>query len=135
MSGRKKAMTQPIVSQPQYPALPSPAVPCSPPLVQLLMLIHCRMPLCVQNQIFRLLQRRERVVLWLYENTTIRLEGVIIGFDEYMNVVLDDATEVDRKKKTRTELGRILLKGDNITLIQHATPQTASTAAAAGGVR
>ena len=88
-----------------------------------------------QNQIFRLLQRKERVQLWLYENTTIRLEGVIIGFDEYMNVVLDEATEVDRKKKTRTELGRIMLKGDNITLIQHATPQTGQTAAAAGGVR
>lgn len=39
------------------------------------------------------------------------------GFDEYMNVVLDDAEEVDSKKKTRTPLGRLLLKGDNITLI------------------
>ena len=73
------------------------------------------------NAIFRLLQRKERVQLWLYENTALRLEGVIIGFDEYMNVVLDEATEIDRKHHTTTQLGRILLKGDNITLIQLAS--------------
>ena len=39
------------------------------------------------------------------------------GFDEYMNIVLDDAEEVDSKRKTRTPIGRILLKGDNITLM------------------
>lgn len=40
------------------------------------------------------------------------------GFDEYMNLVLDDAYEVYVKKKTRKQLGRILLKGDTITLMQ-----------------
>ena len=40
------------------------------------------------------------------------------GFDEYMNLVLDNAEEVDMKKNTRKSLGRILLKGDNITLMQ-----------------
>ena len=39
------------------------------------------------------------------------------GFDEYMNLVLDDAEELSIKKKTRKPLGRILLKGDNITLM------------------
>ncbi|KAJ0016808.1 hypothetical protein Pint_11691 [Pistacia integerrima] len=39
----------------------------------------------------------------------------LLGFDEYMNLVLDDAEEVHIKKKTRKSLGRILLKGDNIT--------------------
>ena len=39
------------------------------------------------------------------------------GFDEYMNLTLDDAEELDLKKKTRKQLGRILLKGDNITLL------------------
>ena len=58
-----------------------------------------------------------------------------IGFDEYMNLVLDDACEVHLKRKTEKVfinlmqfcqfctlypqvLGRIMLKGDNITLIQ-----------------
>ena len=34
-----------------------------------------------------------------------------------MNLVLDDAVEKDLKKKTEQALGRILLKGDNITLM------------------
>ena len=46
------------------------------------------------------------------------MEGRIIGFDEYMNLVLDEAEEVSVKRKTRKPLGRILLKGDNITLMQ-----------------
>ena len=33
-----------------------------------------------------------------------------------MNVVLDDTEEVDTKRNSRQALGRILLKGDNITL-------------------
>ena len=32
--------------------------------------------------------------------------------------VLDDACEIDEKKETRDDLGRILLKGDTITLMQ-----------------
>lgn len=60
--------------------------------------------------------------MWLYEQTDLRIEGRIIGFDEYMNLVLDDAEEVALKKKTRKALGRIMLKGDNITLLM-AVPQ------------
>ncbi|KAL3566764.1 hypothetical protein D5086_032179 [Populus alba] len=41
------------------------------------------------------------------------------GFDEYMNLVLEDAEEVNIKKKSRKSLGRILLKGDNITLMMN----------------
>lgn len=50
----------------------------------------------------------------------MRIEGHIIGFDEYMNLVLDDAEEVSLKRQTRKPLGRILLKGDTITLMQAA---------------
>jgi len=65
------------------------------------------------------LQQRTRVSVWLYDNVEMRLEGRIAGFDEFMNLVLDDAEEVYVKEsKPRVVLGRILLKGDNITLIQ-----------------
>jgi small nuclear ribonucleoprotein E len=40
------------------------------------------------------------------------------GFDEYMNIVIDEAEEAYMKTLNRVKLGRILLKGDNITLIQ-----------------
>ena len=72
------------------------------------------------NLIFRFLQNKMRIQVWLYENTDLRIEGRIVGFDEYMNLVLDDAEELSIKKKTRKALGRILLKGDNITLMMSA---------------
>ena len=50
------------------------------------------------------------------------LEGQIIGFDEYMNMTLDNALECDLKTGKKTNVGRILLKGDSITLIQNASP-------------
>ncbi|DBA02363.1 TPA: hypothetical protein N0F65_007182 [Lagenidium giganteum] len=69
------------------------------------------------NLMFRFLQNKCRVQVWLYEQVHTRIEGRIMGFDEYMNLVLDDADEVDVKNMKRTPLGRILLKGDTITLI------------------
>ncbi|GAA5936854.1 hypothetical protein JCM1841_005499 [Sporobolomyces salmonicolor] len=76
------------------------------------------------NVIFKHLQAGTRVQIWLFDNVEQRLEGKILGFDEFMNVVLDSAEEVwvkDTKTKTagdRNKLGRLLLKGENITLIQ-----------------
>ncbi|KAI9279340.1 small nuclear ribonucleoprotein-like protein E, partial [Sporodiniella umbellata] len=69
------------------------------------------------NLIFRYLQNKSRVQIWLFEKTDLRIEGQIIGFDEFMNLVLEAAEEVDVKNKTRVKIGRVLLKGDNITLI------------------
>jgi small nuclear ribonucleoprotein E len=63
----------------------------------------------------------------LYEDTRLRIEGQIIGFDEYMNVVLDDAEEVDVKTNKKTYVGRILLKGDCITLLQEASSSRSSS--------
>ncbi|EQC37121.1 small nuclear ribonucleoprotein E [Saprolegnia diclina VS20] len=72
------------------------------------------------NLIFRFLQNKARVQIWLYEQVNTRIEGRIMGFDEYMNLVLDDAEELDVKNLKRTPLGRILLKGDTITLMMAA---------------
>ena len=58
----------------------------------------------------RYLQNRTRVKVWLYENVNTRIDGHIVGFDEYMNLVLDDAKEVHLKRKTEKTLGRIMLK-------------------------
>merc|ERR1711970_603938 len=70
------------------------------------------------NLIFRYLQNRSKVSVWLFENVNTRIEGHIIGFDEYMNLVMDGAEEIHMKKGTRKPVGRIMLKGDNITLLQ-----------------
>ncbi|KAI8145714.1 hypothetical protein BJV82DRAFT_601971 [Fennellomyces sp. T-0311] len=71
------------------------------------------------NLIFRYLQNKARVQIWLVDKTDMRIEGQIIGFDEFMNLVLDDAVEVLTKDEgSRRQLGRLMLRGDNITLIQ-----------------
>mmetsp|Transcript_13058 Transcript_13058/g.14946 ORF Transcript_13058/g.14946 Transcript_13058/m.14946 type:complete len:89 (-) Transcript_13058:894-1160(-) len=70
------------------------------------------------NVIFSHLQKKTRVRLWLYEDTKLQIEGQIIGFDEYMNMTLEDAVEIQNGK--RTEVGRILLKGDSISLLKDA---------------
>ena len=79
--------------------------------------------------IYKFFQTKSRVEVWLYDNTELRIEGRIIGFDEFMNCVLDEAEEVFTKKSQpegtpakRTKLGRIMLKGDNISLICNINP-------------
>lgn len=46
------------------------------------------------NMVFRFLQTKARIEVWLYEQANMRIEGQLCGFDEYMNLVLDDAEEV-----------------------------------------
>lgn len=76
------------------------------------------------NCIFGYLQQQSVVTIWLFEQVGIRIRGKISGFDEFMNVVVEDAVEIPVDVKNGVEelekskrLGKILLKGDNITLI------------------
>ena len=39
----------------------------------------------------------------------MHMEGHIVGFDEYMNIVLDDAEEVYVKTNTRKQIGISLI--------------------------
>uniref|UniRef100_J3L987 Small nuclear ribonucleoprotein E n=1 Tax=Oryza brachyantha TaxID=4533 RepID=J3L987_ORYBR len=106
------------------------------------------------NLIFRFLQSKARIQIWLFEQKDLRIEGRIIralfgsvrkrilpyeelccsckvqllsliseemtevkywvchllqGFDEYMNLVLDEAEEINIKKDTRKSLGKEIL--------------------------
>jgi small nuclear ribonucleoprotein E len=74
------------------------------------------------NLIYEFLKNRDRIQVWLYENTSMRIEGTLIGFDEYMNLVLDNSEEVHVKSRQRHEIGRILLKGDTICMLLKAPP-------------
>jgi len=51
------------------------------------------------NFIFKLLQQHSTVQIWLYEQLGMRIEGKIRGFDEFMNLVIDDAVEVKQSTK------------------------------------
>ncbi|XP_013378326.1 PREDICTED: small nuclear ribonucleoprotein E-like [Chinchilla lanigera] len=67
--------------------------------------------------IFRKLQNRSWIQVWLNEQVKMQTGGCIVGFDEYMNLVLDDTEEIHSKRKSRKQLCQIMLKGDNITLL------------------
>lgn len=76
------------------------------------------------NCIYNYLHHQTTVTFWLYEQVQTRIRGKIRGFDEFMNVVIDDAFEIAVDPKSGKEsddkavfLGRIMLKGDNITLV------------------
>lgn len=55
------------------------------------------------NFIFKLLQSHATVSIWLYEQLGTRIEGKIRGFDEFMNLVIDDAVEVKQPTKAVPE--------------------------------
>jgi small nuclear ribonucleoprotein E len=74
--------------------------------------------------IFKFLQNKSRVEIWLYDNDTIRLEGKILGFDEFMNIVLDETFEIQTRTKTSRPLGKLLVKGENVTLVRAVTENT-----------
>ena len=63
----------------------------------------------LHNITIHIQQKKTRVKILLYEDTRMAIEGQIVGFDEYMNFVLDGATEVDMKSAKKTNVGRILL--------------------------
>lgn len=88
------------------------------------------------NFIFKLLQQHSTVQIWLYEQLAIRIEGrirvsrtysdnfIIIlthalqGFDEFMNLVIDDAVEVKQATKTTEESRRQLGKGVQLEIMK-----------------
>jgi small nuclear ribonucleoprotein len=43
------------------------------------------------------------------------IEGKLLGYDEYMNLVLDEVEE--SKEETKRRLGRIILRGSNVVSI------------------
>ena len=67
--------------------------------------------------ILNLATTKSRVSIWLYENTAMKIEGILSGFDEYLNIILTEAEEIYVKSNTRRSIGQILLKGENIALI------------------
>ena len=70
------------------------------------------------NFLFQLYKSKVKVEVWLFEDDNTMFQGIILGFDEYMNLVLDDCEEINKEKGTRVFQGRIMLKGDNVTLIR-----------------
>lgn len=50
---------------------------------------------------------RRHAIGRVVSGTVLPVPCVVQGFDEFMNLVLDDAEEVDAKKKSRKPLGEL----------------------------
>ena len=70
------------------------------------------------NYLFQLFKSKTKVEIWLFEDDETVFQGIIYGFDEYMNMVLFEAEEINKKKGTKINHGKIMLKSDNITLVR-----------------
>jgi len=57
----------------------------------------------------------QRVLIRIKNNRSIR--GRVTSFDAHMNIVLEDAEELDDNGELKTKLGEILLRGGNIIFV------------------
>ena len=64
---------------------------------------------------FRFLQNKSTVVINLFYKKK-KIFGIIIGFDEFMNLVIDDGYEV-LENLDKIKIGRLLIRGDSIMMI------------------
>ena len=64
-----------------------------------------------------------RIVVILAKNKKMLIEGTLLGFDEFMNLVLDEAIEFYTKTGTVVPLGKILLRGETIGYV-YEKPET-----------
>jgi len=55
----------------------------------------------------------QRLVLLLKDGRVI--DGKLLGYDEYMNLVLDDVEET--REESKRKIGKIILRGNNVVSI------------------
>ena len=67
--------------------------------------------------LFGYLKEGQRIRIYLNQNNKMVLEGKILGFDEFMNIVLGDAVEVYLRSNKRFTLGTTMLRGECVGLI------------------
>ncbi|GAK62484.1 sm-like ribonucleoprotein [Moesziomyces antarcticus] len=58
--------------------------------------------------------------IWVIMKSEREFSGTLLGFDDYVNMVLEDVTEYETAqdgKKKKTKLGQTLLNGNNICML------------------
>jgi hypothetical protein len=56
----------------------------------------------------------------LHTNNIVEFTGTLTGFDDYVNMVLEDVTEYDYSGNTN-KMNKILLNGNNICMVRIST--------------
>ncbi|TKX22741.1 LSM domain-containing protein 2 [Elsinoe australis] len=55
--------------------------------------------------------------IWVIMKGDKEFSGTLLGFDDFVNMVLEDVTEVDYTGGSNTKLSKILLNGNNICML------------------
>mmetsp|Transcript_1366 Transcript_1366/g.4079 ORF Transcript_1366/g.4079 Transcript_1366/m.4079 type:complete len:88 (+) Transcript_1366:162-425(+) len=55
--------------------------------------------------------------IWVIMKGDKEVVGTLRGFDEFVNMVLDDVTEYSGAKREKTKLDQILLNGNNVAMM------------------
>jgi small nuclear ribonucleoprotein E len=63
------------------------------------------------------LKESQKVRVWLIHDNRTRIEGTLVGYDEFMNLILDNANEINVKSGEASPIGKIILRGDTVGLI------------------
>ena len=75
--------------------------------------------------------------IWIIMKNEKEFVGTLRGFDDFVNMVLDDVTEyetgVDGKQRSTQRVDQVLLNGNNVTfLVPGSSPEEAAAAAVVG---
>ena len=72
--------------------------------------------------IFKFMEQKVKIEIFVVDMPNIRFQGIVRGFDEWMNLVLEQTVEINVKNDTKKSLGRILLKGESISVMHILDP-------------
>ena len=64
-------------------------------------------------------------------NANRQVQGLLAGYDQFLNLVLDDATEIVSSAEQH-RLGQVVIRGNSVVRIEHLGKQWAAAQAAAG---
>ncbi|KAF1824215.1 putative U6 SNRNA-associated SM-LIKE protein LSM5 [Dissoconium aciculare CBS 342.82] len=64
--------------------------------------------------------------IWVIMKGDKEFSGNLLGFDDFVNMVLEDVTEYDRTNKVEKKLPKILLNGNNICMVRRTAPHFVS---------
>lgn len=65
--------------------------------------------------------------IWILLKDHREITGTMLGFDDYVNVVLDDVQEFNRQHELVAEMKQVLLNGNTICMVHSLPPSSHSS--------
>ncbi len=75
----------------------------------------------MQDRPFDLLNKAVGQTILVRLKNGVSIRGKLISFDMHMNIVMEDAEELDQNGSAKARLGTILLRGGNIFYLSPST--------------